>query len=813
MSIKKRYFTVTLILLFSILLSSCSFVSYIKYADTTAPEASFEETLDLYLSKLDMLTAANIHDASIHTDYKIALLDAKNELNECSAVSELHTVFSKHFPKLATLVLSSNLAFENYREEEQKLLEDMVERYTSAMADVSSVDGILELFSQFKNERDAVITYEAYVATLKKTLSSDLKKLPVYTDYADNEQEELNTLINQFLEALKPLQIEEDVLALFDTFKNKILNVPTVEASIAINKNKAIEEWTERLNQFNSTHSASLNSQITNLLTEMNSLSSAQAVHKKGAIFLMDAAERIGNTALADMRSNAKIYLNNLVLAVDYRETQVSELQSILSNVFTALNVCATHSDVRDQLRGAEEQILALPTNDLLWEQENIAFFDSYNSIYGNNGLEIPSRMDEVCSYEEMASIIDFYAFHQTSYDAFLRDTFRVKLLYPHRNAQWEVNEVYWYCELIRGVVGITASLERTSSGDYLTITLIPYALSTQTTANPSPVEVERLESLVEYRSNTSDYTPRADDFEDFAYLTQYTKTINGIWNSHQLWYALEHGYIPEVVSGSAAEATLERAKELLRELVLDGMSDEEKIYAIFTWFGRNVIFDDDYIKYIYPTDRDHFPDELASTYKAFHAEGALFDNLAVCEGFAKAMLIMLRLEGIECYRVFLHSYTENAINNLGMDGYGSHALVSIKMPDGLYYISDPYESYQHNTPYPKLHQFLIPWDFHTTYIGAWTQIYTDLVYGKTLLPSVMENLVYNGISIFTYTEQELETMLDGFRSAESTNVCVSIFNYNVLDKDFDVFEKIKASGMNYYKISYNGLDEYILYK
>ena len=118
MKFKKRYFTVTLILLFSILLSSCSFVSYIKYADTTAPEASFEETLDLYLSKLDMLTAANIHDESIHTDYKIALLDAKNELNECSAVNELNTVFIKHFPKLATLVLSSNLAFENYREEE-----------------------------------------------------------------------------------------------------------------------------------------------------------------------------------------------------------------------------------------------------------------------------------------------------------------------------------------------------------------------------------------------------------------------------------------------------------------------------------------------------------------------------------------------------------------------------------------------------------------------------------------------------------------------------------------------------------------------
>ena len=76
-----------------------------------------------------------------------------------------------------------------------------------------------------------------------------------------------------------------------------------------------------------------------------------------------------------------------------------------------------------------------------------------------------------------------------------------------------------------------------------------------------------------------------------------------------------------------------------------------------------------------------------------------------------------------------------------------------------------------------------------------------------------MENLVYNDISIFNYTEQELDIILDSFKNDTRMNICVSVFNYDILEKNFDVFEKIKASGINYYKISYKGLDEYILYK
>ena len=816
MKMKKRYISVTLILLFSILLSSCSFVNYVKYTETSASEVGFEDALSAYLSRLDLLSSANIYHPDIRAEYRTALLDARNELNECTTLSQLEAVFNKHVSQIVLLALGSHLRMEDYQEKSQQELYSMINSYAAQIAASQSIEEILDLFSRFQSESDEVITLAEYMADrlakLKEAFSDEIPQLPEYTEYGDDELEEINGLIKHFSEALSTAQDEETARAVYEDTKEKLLSIPTIKELAEKNKNLAIEEWKNRLEQFQKAHSISIDEKIQDLLTEMDFLSSAQEVHLKGAKFLMNEASDIGNSALADLQNGARLYLQNLTLEVDYREAQITSLRSLLSHTFDALNSCSGNFAVLDILQTAKAQILDIPTKDALWEQENTAFFEKYNNDHNGNGLEIPLQTDEASDYEELAAIIDFYAFHQTGYDSFLRDTFRVKLLYPHRNAQWEVNEVFWYSELIRGAVGITASLERISSGDYLIITLIPYAISTESNANPSPVEVERFESLVEYKPQ-SNYTPRGDDFEDFAYLTKFTKTVGGIWNTHQLWYALEHGYIPEVVSGSVAEATLERAKQLLRQIVQDGMSDEEKIYAIYTWFGENVIFDDDYASYLFPEDREHFPDELTATLRAFHAEGALFENLAVCEGFAKAMLIMLCLEGIECYRVFLHDYKDNAIDNLGRWGYGSHALISIKMADGLFYLSDPYDSYQHNTPYPKLHQFLIPWDFHITYLGAWTCVFADLVYAETISKTVMDNLVYNGVSIFTYTEQELEAMLESFKSNENTSICVSIFDYDILEKSFNVAEIMKASELNYYKVSYNGLDEYILYK
>ena len=456
----------------------------------------------------------------------------------------------------------------------------------------------------------------------------------------------------------------------------------------------------------------------------------------------------------------------------------------------------------------------AIPTSDLLWKQEDQQFLSDLADLYGNNTLQAPESLYEASSYEEMAAIIDYYAFYQISNTAFLRDTFRIKLLYSYRSAQFEINEVYWYCELLRGAVGITGHLEITTGGHYLVVELVPYAMATVTNADPSPYVADRYESRVSYKQSSATYTARGDDFEDFAYLTQYEKTLSGVWNSHQLWYAFEHGYIPLVVENSPAERVLEECKRLLRELILDGMTDEEKIFAIFEWYGKYVQFDDGYADYLYPEDREHFPDSLVATLNSYHMEGALFDHLATCESSVKAMLVLLRMEGIECYRIFTHAYWDNAIDNLGRFGYGSHALLSIKLSDGSFYLSDPYEAYQHNTTFPKYHQFLIPWNLQITYPAtAYTRVFTNLTYGKTILPSVRENLVYNDTPIFVNNENQLQKILSDFAAETDSHICVSIFEYDIQNAELGILDAIKASSIAYYTVSHKGLVEYILYK
>ena len=573
--------------------------------------------------------------------------------------------------------------------------------------------------------------------------------------------------------------------------------------------------WEGTLEEFKDKHSASLENDISELLSQMRDTDSPRLICLMGCEFIIDESSRIGNDALADIADIAYLYLESAVSPDDYRKEQKEQIVDLVETaeyeIVSAVNIAAA----KEILSEAKDSILSLPTSDELWKNEDNEFFETLNWLYGEQILDTPEKMYEASSYEELSAIIDYYAFYQMSNTEFLRDTFRVKLLYPYKTPIWEKNEVYWYCELIRSAVGISGYYEKTSSGDYFVITLIPYALSTNTNAENGPIEVDRYESLIDFdQPSNGSSTPREESFDNFAYLTKNTKALGGVRNTQQLWYALQHGYLPDIVEGSPAEKTLQRAKDILREIINEGMTDEEKIYAIFNWFSENVIFDDDYTKYLYPEDRNAFPDELAATLASFHAEGALFDNLAVCEGFAKAMLIMLRIEGIESYRIFIHGYSENAINNLGYNGYGSHALVAIKMSDGKFYISDPYESYQHNTRYPKLHQFLIPWELHTTYVGSWSQIFKDLVWGETILPSIMNSMVYNGNSVFVRSESDLLTILDDFKNETRSDISVSVFEYDVrTDEELNVTEKLLELGIDYHKVTYKGLTEYILYK
>lgn len=131
--------------------------------------------------------------------------------------------------------------------------------------------------------------------------------------------------------------------------------------------------------------------------------------------------------------------------------------------------------------------------------------------------------------------------------------------------------------------------------------------------------------------------------YDSFA-IENLTRTVS-VYTTNQLVYALEHGARPLPVAGSSAERIYEAAKNVLRKITAPGMSDTEKLRAIYEWLILNVSYD-------YGAAGDDEISAVWHRYTAWYAEGVFDSRLAVCDGIAKAYLIMARIENIACIRV-----------------------------------------------------------------------------------------------------------------------------------------------------------------
>lgn len=825
---KKTKHCLRLLLLLSlcITLTACGFVDYILYDDADT-HVEFEDALDEYLAKIKEIAYPEEFREEERRELTAALLDAENQLRECQTVEELEEVYNKHYdiimaiPTELSFVLDGMLdelyghvSLDDYRQAEQKIIKELIAKYESALKSTRLLADAEKLFREFEAEIFELKTDAVYLAeelvVMKKEYGSYYGKNVNYALYRQEQRDTIDSLTESFKSDLEAAENTKTATALYTAYVSAIEALPTDSSLFNAEKSALISNWTEKLNSFALKYSLSADTQIAAALQAMSGFTDIESINRKGASLIISLCEGLGETALEDMRDAAKIYVDNAVERALYRPTEYYELYKAKDDLNTELDAAQTTTDILNILELVNSSFADIPTDRQLTQQEQLSLLEDLENNYDGKILVLPD-MTKASSYDELAKIIDIYAFYQTSSNSFLRNTFRVELNFPFRAAQWEINEVYWYCELIRSGAGITGYIEDNSN--CFVITLIPYDIASVSNTD-TPIQVSRYNSLVEYGGRKTFLAKRLPTFNDFPYLTKYSgKEVAGVWNTQQLWYALEHEYIPLTKPNSPAERALVRAKEILREIICEGMSDEEKIFAIFSWFGENMSYDHAYNKYLYPADREHFPDELAATLNSFHAEGALFDNLSVCCAFAKSYLILLRLEGIEAYRVFIHSYTENAIDNLGKEGYGSHAILAIRMSDGKFYYSDPEQAYLHTDErFVKYHQLAVSPDLHWPYDDGWTNMYKDFVFGTDVNSLMSEKLTYNGKSIFVDTEEELNAILDDFAAESGKNIQVSVFCYS--GTDFSPLGIISNDGrFDYITFSFGGLTEYIIFK
>ena len=833
--------TVALLLCFS--LTSCGFVAFVKYPEPSGEE-TFAQKQEEYLTLIAEFSSEDYYGEDEQRLYLLALLDAQNELRECTTEDELEAAFEKHTKNILEIPTRFEFELLSLMGELEKSLQDGVYRdaekaelLTLIEATRNTLDGPLNyaalqvLMTEFQTTVDGTKTdrqyFEEELLDLKNQWgnnddgseeedgdsgSNDGSEEDIltgaidYSKYRTEHHETIKNTFEQFQENMKNLTSIEEANELFAQYEQAIAAIPTIAEQLKQEQGAWKSAWETKLTAFS--EARGLNLDLSEVLVQIERQTSEEAAGKIATQFMLLAAKN----NLSDSRLIGAEQMTYLVSLKNYQEAQQQEIQTIIADYTEQISSATSYDAIVSLIAEAETALSAVKTNDARWSEEDTAFLAGMQEKYQGLSLTPPEALSSADNLKELAKIIDYYAFYQLDAQSFERATFRVKLNFSHRYADYVIKDVYWYCELLRSAVGIYGHFEETNPNQ-LVITLVPYDLASESNTE-EPVQVDRYESQIEYSSNST-LTDRAEDFDAFPYYELAQGKDITVWNSQQLWYALEQGYLPRPVAGSSAEKVLERAKEILREIIKDGMTIEEKVFAIYSWYSDNVVYDHQYNKYLYVDDRDNFPDSKPATLMSFHAEGALLENLAVCCSYAKSALILMRMEGIEAYRVILHLYKDNAIGNLGREGYGSHAIIALRASDGKFYYCDVEQSSPESVNdniYQKFHQLLVTSKEQTPYHNSYDYIWDELDYGETLPTELFWNhLTYQGKSIFVDSEAELRALVDEYIANPGEKSQINLFERGNLD--FSVNDILDSyTNIEYINFKYGNLNEYMIH-
>ena len=145
---------------------------------------------------------------------------------------------------------------------------------------------------------------------------------------------------------------------------------------------------------------------------------------------------------------------------------------------------------------------------------------------------------------------------------------------------------------------------------------------------------------------------------------------------SMELYFVLEGGLRPLPEPSSAAERIYEKARAVLARITDEGMSDYEKVHAIYDFLTTEVVYDDAVAHY--SLDRDHDQGLYNDVYRfnCFFPEGVFDDGVAVCNGLAQSFVILCAIEGIDSLKI------------QGGTSGGRHAWNKVEI-DGLWYVVD----------------------------------------------------------------------------------------------------------------------------
>lgn len=120
----------------------------------------------------------------------------------------------------------------------------------------------------------------------------------------------------------------------------------------------------------------------------------------------------------------------------------------------------------------------------------------------------------------------------------------------------------------------------------------------------------------------------------------------NTIKTTEGLLYVLRQGYLPMYFENDCAALKVwNKARNILSSIIYDSMTDFEKAHMIYDYVIGSITYDNVYINSKDLTNKN--------LYRVHFLEGAILDNIAVCDGYSKAFELLCRIEGIYAITVY----------------------------------------------------------------------------------------------------------------------------------------------------------------
>lgn len=169
---------------------------------------------------------------------------------------------------------------------------------------------------------------------------------------------------------------------------------------------------------------------------------------------------------------------------------------------------------------------------------------------------------------------------------------------------------------------------------------------------------------------------------DDYVFPIDRCEHTASVRYTDELYLASQNNTRPVPVSGSAADTVYSMARNILRQIISDDMTDKQKAHAIYDWIMWQVTYD----KPATYVSRD------GESLSAYYLEGVFGDGktpingvvyypYAVCDGMSKAYSLMCNIEGIPCVRV-------SGMAGNSVSGAGGHAWNKVFI-DGAWYVVD----------------------------------------------------------------------------------------------------------------------------